>query len=317
MTNIITPPHKRVAVMDLGTNTFHLLIAEGGQASYKSLVHQHIGVKLGEGGINKGLIQPDAYKRGMDTMHDFHRQIVAQDVTAVRAIATSAMRNAGNGKDFIRDVEQSTGIKIEVINGDSEAEFIYKGIKAAGCLTLSNSLILDIGGGSVEFIVGNIDSIFYKHSFEIGAARLMDKFHQTDPIPADAVNELNKHLETHLTELFNSISDLRIEQLIGSSGTFETLAEVIELDKGHPFDIEKTQKYNFNYDDLVAVTDRLVNSTHAQRAGHEGIIPIRVDMIVVASLITRFVMDKLGIKNVVMSTSSLKEGVLADMLNQR
>ncbi|MEO6148826.1 MAG: exopolyphosphatase [Mucilaginibacter sp.] len=315
MTNTNPSTQARVAVMDLGTNTFHLLIAEGSTGHYNTLVHQHIGVKLGEGGINKGLILPEAYKRGIDTMQDFQHQIAAQNVSAVRAMATSALRSAANGKDFINEVEQATGIKIEIIDGDSEAEFIYKGIKASGCLSAANSLILDIGGGSVEFIVGNNEEILYKRSFEIGAARLMDKFHQVDPIPNKAVDDLNKYLESHLTELFEAISGLQIAQLIGSSGSFETLAEVVELDKGRPFDIEKTTKYKFDYNDLVAVTDWLVTSSHTDRAGHEGIIPIRVDMIVVASLITRFVMNKLGVETVVMSTSSLKEGVLADMLS--
>lgn len=303
--------------MDLGTNTFHLLIAQGDAGSYQELVHQHIAVKLGEGGINHGIIQPEPFKRGLATMQDFARQIKDNQVNEVRAIATSALRNARNGAEFINEVATTTGIQIELINGDSEAGFIYKGIQASGCLGNGNSLILDIGGGSVEFIIGNNNEILYKRSFEIGAARLMDKFHQVDPIPNKAVYELNRYLDTHLDELFKAIEGIKIDTLIGSSGSFETFAELVELEKGNSFDLKENKNYRFNYAELVEISNWLVDSSHREREAHKGIIPVRVDMIVVASLITRFVINKLGIQDVLMSTSSLKEGVLAEMLSQQ
>jgi exopolyphosphatase/guanosine-5'-triphosphate,3'-diphosphate pyrophosphatase len=141
MTNAKQPSTgKKIAVMDLGTNTFHLLIAEGTTDNYTEIVHEHIAVKLGEGGINHGLIQPEAFKRGIATMQDFAAKIQANNVSEVRAIATSALRSARNGADFIKEVETNTGIKIEIINGDSEAGFIYRGIQAAGCQLLVNLL---------------------------------------------------------------------------------------------------------------------------------------------------------------------------------
>src|SRR4051812_36750763 len=103
---------KRVAVMDLGTNTFHLLIAEGDIHNYSEIVHITEAVKLGEGGINKGYILPEAFQRGVNTMQHFHQLIEANNVTSVRAIATSALRSASNGKDFIKEVEAKTGITI-------------------------------------------------------------------------------------------------------------------------------------------------------------------------------------------------------------
>jgi len=303
-----------IAVIDLGTNTFHLLIAEGSPSAYREIVHEHIGVKIGEGGINKGLIQPAAFERGIKAMQQFQQLILAHRVKSVRAIATSALRNAANGQDFIDEVKAHTGITIEIIDGDEEAAYIYKGIKASGCLSNQNSLIIDIGGGSVEFIIGNNEQVEWKQSFEIGCARLMDKFHQTDPIPSKSINALNLYLEDSLTDLFAAASDYSIESLIGASGAFETYAEVIELEKGNPFDLKKTKHYEFRYDELLAVTKKLIRSSHQERLNTKGIIPIRIDMIVVASLLTRFIMQKLKITEVAMSTSSLKEGVLAEMM---
>lgn len=304
---------KRIAVMDLGTNTFHLLIAEGSAADYKALIHEHDSVKLGEGGINKGIIQKTAYERGIATMRKFADDIRQYEVKDVRAIATSALRNASNGGQFIDEVADKTGINIEIINGAQEAEYIYKGVKLAGGMSGQTRLIMDIGGGSVEFILGDEQGIIWKQSFEIGAARLMDKFHQTDPIQQESIDALNAYLDNHLTTLMAEAAKHPVHTLIGSSGAFETFAELVERDKGKHFDLG-IKNYDFELIDLLRLTEKLVASSHQERKDTAGIIPVRVDMIVVASLITEFIINRLGIENVCMSTYSLKEGVLAEMM---
>ncbi|MDF2432505.1 MAG: exopolyphosphatase / guanosine-5-triphosphate,3-diphosphate pyrophosphatase [Mucilaginibacter sp.] len=300
--------------MDLGTNTFHLLITEYSNSALHEIVHEHDAVKLGEGGINKGLILPAAFERGVKSMQHFNGLIQDNKVQHIRAIATSALRNAANGMDFIREVKDRTNITIEIIDGDAEATYIYKGVKASGCLSKQNSLIVDIGGGSVEFIICNAHEILWKQSFEIGAARLMDKFHRTDPIPAESITELNQYLDNCLKDLFTAAQQYTIDNLVGSSGVFESYAEVMERKKGNPFNLKKIKHFEFVKDELLSLIEKLALSTHQQRIATEGIIPVRIDMIVVASLLTRFIMEKLGIDKVVMSTSSLKEGVLAEMM---
>ncbi|RZA03233.1 MAG: exopolyphosphatase [Sphingobacteriaceae bacterium] len=305
---------KPIAVMDLGTNTFHLLIAEGDPSNPTILFQTTNPVKLGEGGINKGLIAPAAYERGVKAIKEFSEEIAKHDADEVKAIATSALRSANNGQAFIDEVKATTGIQIETINGDEEAGYIYNGVKAGGCLSQQNSLIIDIGGGSVEFILGNENEILWKQSFEIGAARLMDKFHQIDPITPEAINGLNTYLEERLADMLTTISGYQVSDLIGSSGAFETFAEVIEAEKGNPFNIRNIKHYTFDTDELIGITDKLISSSHEERKNTKSIIPVRVDMIVVASLVTRFVMEKLGIYRVALSTNSLKEGVASALL---
>lgn len=299
--------------MDLGTNTFHLLIAQGTATSYKEIVHKSLPAKLGEGGINKGLIIPAAFERGINAMEQYEQDIANSSVDSVRAVATSALRNAANGQEFIDKVRTLTGINIELINGEQEAAYIYKGVKLAGGLGSETSIIMDIGGGSVEFILCNADEIFWKHSFEIGAARLMDKFHQDDPIPSSSIADLHSYLEDKLAPLFEAASQYNAATIIGSSGAFETFAEIIELDKRSPFDLKNIKNYTFKTEELIAVTDRLIKSSHQQRKSMEGIVSIRVDMIVVASLLTRFIMNKINVTKVQLCTNSLKEGILADL----
>ena len=301
--------------MDLGTNTFHLLIAEKDGSGYTEIVHEQDPVKLGEGGINKGYIQPTAFQRGIKSMRQYHRVILDNNVQQVRAIATSALRNAANGQEFIEKVKAETGIAIEIIDGDAEATYIYRGVRAGGGLSVQNSLIVDIGGGSVEFIICDDQQIKWKQSFEIGAARLMDNFHRHDPIPPESITALNFYLQDCLANLFTATANYTIENIIGSSGVFESYAAIIETDKGNKFDLKKTRHYEFDKSELLTLIERIILSSHQQRLVNPNIIPVRIDMIVTASVLSRFIIEKLRINKVEMSANSLKEGVLAEMMS--
>lgn len=314
MKHFKTPPSGGWGVMDLGTNTFHLLIAEGTIDDFRAIVHEHITVKLGEGGINKGIIMPGAFQRGVDTMKRFKDKIDSNNIQHTRCIATSALRNASNSNEFIDRVKKETGISIEIITGEQEACFIYEGIRAAGALCGENSLIMDIGGGSIEFIIGNKEQMLWKQSFEIGAARLMGRFHHSDPIDPAAIEALGLYLEDTLTELFAAVKQNPVHQLIGSSGSFETFAELAARRHDDDFDLEKVKNYVFDLDDLLYVTDEMIVSNHAERESNELIVPVRTDMIVVSSVVTRYIISRLDTQNVALCTYSLKEGVLAEMM---
>ncbi len=141
----------------------------------------------------------------------------------------------------------------------------------------------------------------------------MDRFHRTDPIPPDSINALYLYLEDCLQPLFAAAKHHPCINLIGSSGVFESYAEVIEREHGNSFDLNRTIQYSFNRAELMELIERLVLSSHRERVETAGIIAVRTDMIVTASLLTRFVIEKLGISAVMMSAYSLKEGVLAEM----
>jgi exopolyphosphatase/guanosine-5'-triphosphate,3'-diphosphate pyrophosphatase len=305
--------NNRFAVMDLGTNTFHLLIAEVGSKGFNEISRDHEAVKLGEGGMSKGFIQQSAFDRGVKTIERFAEKINRYNVTKVKAIATSALRNARNGPDFVAMVQQNASIEIQIIDGIKEAEYIYEGVKFSGALSDSSSLIMDIGGGSVEFIICNNTEMLWKCSFEIGAARLIEQFHQIDPITPQSIHMLHRYLDDKLQPLFDAYEQFSVDKLIGSAGAFETFAEVIELEQQLVFDIKQLKTYDFKLLDFIRLTDRLIISSNAERSAVNGIIPLRVDMIVVASIITRYVLSKLGIQKIGMSTYSLKEGVMASL----
>ncbi|WP_316738231.1 exopolyphosphatase [Pedobacter aquatilis] len=302
----------RFAVIDLGTNTFHLIIAETIDEKFEVLYKTNVPVKLGEGRINENIIIPVAFKRGIDTLKDFRKTIDKFQVNKIRATATSAVRSASNGQDFVSTAKDEALIDIETISGTEEAALIYEGVKLSGAVT-DLSLIMDIGGGSVEFILCNKESLIWKKSYNIGAARLMQQFFKSDPIADEEKQAILYHVQNQLQDLFDICEKYQPKILIGSAGAFETFAELVFRKNNQNIVIDALKTYDFDYDDYISTTLKIINSTHLQRAEMPGIIPLRVDMIVIAALITNYVLGRLQINQLKLSTYDLKMGVLATM----
>ncbi|QPH39590.1 Ppx/GppA phosphatase family protein [Pedobacter endophyticus] len=304
----------RIAAIDLGTNTFHLLIAEVGGANINVLFKTNVPVKLGEGRINENVIIPAAFERGISCLKDFNSKIIDFGVDTVVATATSAVRSAQNGQEFVAAAKAEANISIAVISGDEEAELIYKGVKLSGAVS-ARSLIMDIGGGSVEFILCDEDELIWKKSYNIGAARLMQQFFKTDPISDNDKNAILFHIQNELADLFEIAAQFQPTTLIGSAGAFETFAELIERKHLRTIDLANLKTYQFNFDDYIAISLQLLNATHQQRAEMPGMIPLRIDMVMMATLITNYVLGRLKINNLVLSTYDLKMGIIANALN--
>ena len=187
-----------VAIIDMGTNTFNLVIASYNNLSFKINSIDKIVVKLGEGGISNAKISEVAQIRGLEALCLFRTTIDSQHIDQIEIYATSALRSASNSKYFLDKIYNDTGFVPDIIDGKREAEFIYEGVKAAIELNEKPDLIVDIGGGSVEFIIANRQEISWLDSFEIGAQRLKDHFHQIDPINKESINDLDKFLDNSL-----------------------------------------------------------------------------------------------------------------------
>lgn len=306
----------RFAAIDLGTNTFHLLIAEVQRTTFEILYKTNVPVKLGEGRINENIIIPAAFERGLNTLKSFAEMIEKHEVDQVRATATSAVRSAENGIEFVQQVKAHANITIEAISGDEEAELIYQGVKLSGAIQ-QLSLIMDIGGGSVEFILCDTQKLIWKKSYNIGAARLMQQFFKSDPITDEEKGAILNHIQTQLAALFDICEIHQPQVLIGSAGAFETFAELIIQKKNQNTDIKNVKTFDFEFDDYIAIAIQLINATHNERAAMKGMIPLRVDMIVVAALITNYVMGRLKLNRLVLSTYDLKMGLLNKFMNSK
>lgn len=301
----------KIAVIDLGTNTFHLLIVENSQTLYR----ESIPAKIGQGGISQGIISEEGIQRALGVLMHFKDIIETHriDIAQVFAVGTSAIRNAANKVEFVNRVAEETGLQILVIAGDKEAELIYYGVKEAVAIN-ETSMVMDIGGGSVEFIIGNEDRILWKQSFEIGGQRLMDKFMKTDPISMRSVQLMDDYFREQLLPLANACHQYDPKILVGSSGSFDTLIDMYFMKEKGALPPAEQIGFEYSISEFYRAYDELVFKSHAERMTIPGMIELRVDMIVVAVCLIKYIIQAFGITQVQVSSYSLKEGILSRIL---
>jgi exopolyphosphatase/guanosine-5'-triphosphate,3'-diphosphate pyrophosphatase len=299
----------KAAVIDIGTNTFHLIIADLSHGKVKVVYKTNHPVKLGEGRLNENIIIPEAFERGLQALMQFKEEIIKQQVDLVKATATSAVRSATNGADFVNAVKEGTGIDIEVISGEQEAGYIFKGVQASGVIN-QTSLIMDIGGGSTEFIICRPDELLWKKSYNIGAARLMQAYFKSDPINKADQSAIIAHISNELTDLMDACNVYHPNVLIGSAGAFETFAGLLQKD----LDVKGISSAPIPLADYSQLAAKLIESTHEERTHLEGLIPLRVDMIVIAAILVNYIINEINITEMKLSTYDLKMGVLQSLL---
>ena len=301
---------KKIAILDLGTNTFHLLIARVDTAGYHVVYREKIPVKIGQGGINKGLITEAAIARALEAIHSFVAVIKREKIELVRACATSAFRNAKNGSDIMERIKNETGLEVEIISGNDEAAYIYYGVKEAMNIGEESTLIMDIGGGSVEFIIGNNERYFWKRSFEIGAQRLFDLFHRHDPMLTSDIDELNDYFYQELSPLQEAVKIFKPTSLIGASGTFDTLSEIDHKRRNIAKELDSSY-FELSIAAYHEIHRELLSKNKSQRLLIPGMMAMRADMIVVASALLSYILGLVPFNLIRISRFSLKEGVLS------
>jgi exopolyphosphatase/guanosine-5'-triphosphate,3'-diphosphate pyrophosphatase len=290
------------AVIDLGTNTFNLLIARIEEDYFEVLWSGKEGVALGMGGINEKRIAADAFERGLETLNRFKQICEDWKVVQINAIGTSALRDATNSIDFLAKVKELTNIDIEIVSGEAEAELIYRGVSLTYHFQ-HPAMIMDIGGGSTEFIFADKNGIFDLISLNIGVSRMFQEFQTSDPLTVDDAKNIENWLEAKANGYFD---EKQIDIIIGASGTFETFYELI-----HNTDFpSKTNAVELSREELDSCLENIIRSTQAERDKNDRIIPIRKKMAPIAAVKTRWILNKLAVKQVVISPCSLKEGAL-------
>lgn len=295
----------RLAIIDLGTNTFHLLIAD----ESKAILHEEkMPVKIGMGGINQDMITQAGIERTIDCLKQFSIKCRTYHVERIHAFGTSALRSAKNAAEVVERANAEAGIDIKVISGDEEARLIYFGVREAVLLGEEKSLIMDIGGGSVEFIIANESEIFWKKSIEIGGQRLFEKFHRHEPILHGELCSLSDHLEQALLPLRVPLEKHSPFALIGSSGTFETLSDIHCVRKG----IANHQKPESPLDMVTfkEIYQELIGMDKSQRINMPGMMEWRAEMIVVTCALIDLLLSQHQFNQIKVSRYSLKEGIL-------
>lgn len=302
---------QTIAVIDLGTNTCNLLIAEYQGKDYQILYQGKEVVKLGKGGIHKNELTADGLARAVTAIHRHREKINQFSISDVSVIATSAIRDAVNKDWFQQELEAATGYKLQIISGEKEAELIFNGVKLAFPEIENRSLILDIGGGSNEFILTENGQAVWKQSFPLGMARVIERFPPSNPITPTEINQIDEWFTTKLGPLWQPVENIQITQLIGCSGAFDTIADLIDqTDPGTKTRIHQEIKRK----DFERIYKRLINSTTAEREQMKGMESIRIEMIVPSVMFIKLVIDRLKIIKIYQTDFALREGVLFERI---
>lgn len=299
----------RIAIIDMGTNTFNLLIAElHSQNGFSIIHHSKLGVMLGKGGINSKIITEKAYSRGMNAIGAHYDVIKQHQVTVAKAFATSAIRTASNGKTLVDEIISKYNIEVEIIDGDREAELIYKGVSASMNIGEQRILVMDIGGGSNEFIICDGSRIYWKQSFPLGMSRLIERFSPSDPITGTETAAIECFLDEKLIPLWNAITTFKPSLLVGSSGSFDTYRNILFYGKDN-----MQNARNIDLSDYHELHHLFLKSTLQQRLQIKGMDELRAEMIVLASILTNLVLNRSGILKVMQSNFALKEGAVVEI----
>jgi len=303
----------RFAVIDIGTNTCNLLIANIlPEGSFETIYDRKLPVKLGRGGINKEILLPEAIERGIKALQSHLETIQNYEVNQVKVVGTSALRGATNRSVFLEKVKNLLDLDIEIIDGELEAELIFRGVRLSLQDGIGKYLIVDIGGGSIEFILANNNDILWRESFNIGIARALETIQLSDPVTPVEIVAYENWFDEHLQDLWSACERYQPQTLVGCSGAFDTLMDIYE--KAEP-DLKIRGVSEFPLGDYKKIHRQLILSDHETRSKMDGMDKMRVEMIVIASVFTNFILQRLAIKRLLHTHNALKEGVMDRLIS--
>lgn len=310
-------PGKNFAAVDIGTNSFHLIVVKVDENNSLSIIDREKDViRLGsQKGNELNHITEEEIKKGINILNKF-KKISEVYNAKLHAVATSAVREAVNKEEFISRVLDKTGIKIEVINGNKEARYIYKGIRKALPYKDKKFLCLDIGGGSTEFILGYSDDILFGESIKIGAVRLSKKFFPGFILVDEKIEKCKQYIEEQIrinTKInFNDKFDLAV----GSSGTILAVAGMINYRRNGE-KAKQLNKFIFMKNELEQIVKEILErKTPEQRMNIEGMEYKRADIIPAGLLILQKSFELFDIKEMIISEYALREGVVLSILEK-
>jgi exopolyphosphatase/guanosine-5'-triphosphate,3'-diphosphate pyrophosphatase len=304
----------RLAAIDIGSNSVRLLVAEplrGG--NYRILDEEREPTRLGRTLSSTGRLDAESIRRTLSALRSFKQIAAGFQVDELRTIATCAVREAANGAEFCRRAKEEIGINVEVISADKEARLAFYSVQRAFDLTGKNILLADIGGGSTEFVLASGNVIEAIHSSPLGAVRLTEVYGSDFTQSAKAYEELVAGIE-RLLRKHTKKPPFAPHQLIGSGGTFTSLAEMIMAQKGQ-VDLP-TRGYTVTRAEVSHLLDRLRKMSPKARRGVPGLVPDRADIIVAGLAVVDRIMARFKVNLLQVHNRGVRDGLLLTMIDQ-
>ena len=304
------------AAIDIGTNTVRLLVAETvGPDDYTVLHEEQQITRLGEGLRSTGVLQDAPRRRSLTVLRRFADLARSLKAAEIAAVATSAVREARNGQEFVAEVWREAGLALRVIDGEEEARLTLLGVRHGLRLGSRRVLAIDIGGGSTEFVLARGEVIEGIVSTGLGVVKLTEQYLVSDPPTVDERRRLEEFVGTRIDRLRRELPGLEAAQLVGTAGTVTTLAAVdLAL---VTYDRQKVRGHCLSLARVRELLDRLAALALRERRGIPGLEPGRADIIIAGAAILAVSMERLGYHELRVSNDGLREGILLDLLRKQ
>jgi len=307
----------RRAVIDVGTNSIKLLVADVSGNKVRPVHEESRQTRLGKGFYATHRLQPEAVAHTAAVVWEFVQVAREKNTGAIRIVATSAARDAVNAGDLTTAIERAADLKVEIISGEREAELVFQGVTSDVELAKQPLLLLDVGGGSTEFILGYGTQKHFAQSFPLGTVRLLEKFPHSDPptrgefiacrdwVKNFLHSEVRPKLEPAMRHEAQCGSETGVEmELVGTGGTTSILARVEE--KMDRFDRERIESTILSKERITAHRKHLWSLPLAKRKDVVGMPKQRADVILTGVLIYEMVMEEFGFQRLRVSTRGLR-----------
>lgn len=298
----------RCAAIDIGTNSMRLLISEYEDGKFIKRDKFINTTRIGKNVDNQGVISKDAIEKNIDALLKFYNQAKENECEDIYIIGTSALRDSKNKNEFVKKAKDKLNANVDIIDGDMEANMGFMGVLSGLEDKKEDILVIDIGGGSTEFIVGNEQGIKFSKSENVGAVRMSEKFLTKDPIDEDEYQQMKDYIYKTLLNTLNIINEFDIKKIIGIGGTITTLASMhLKLEE---YDMKKTHNLNLDTKDLKRQIDLLMPLNKEQKRNIKGLQPKRADIINAGFAILEIILDNFYIDNLYVSEYDNLEGLI-------
>lgn len=304
----------KIGILDIGTNSIHCVIAEiGRDNSFEIVGRAKDMTRLGDGTLKTGLISREKMERAMAVIRQFAQLARNRGVPRLIGVATAAVREATNGGEFLDRVQRECGIKVRTVTGDEEGRLIYLAVRHFMHLPQKPVLILDIGGGSAELMVGTDREMKFVRSHKLGGARLKDLFITKYPVPKSDHERIHRHIRESLAPTLEELRAIDLDHVIGTSGTIINLGSVI---KEHRDDepLTNPQGFSFSMDELEDLHKDLVRADEKELAEIKGLDPERKDILLPGACLVLEVLQALGRERLVLCDRAIREGIVLDFM---
>lgn len=303
----------RIGAIDIGTNSMRLLICDYIDNKLENRVKFVNTTRIGKGVDKNGYISEEAINRNIIALKEFANICKENKCEKIYAIGTSALRDSKNKEEFINLAKLKSSIDLEIITGEEESNLGFKGV-LEGLNSEDDILVLDIGGGSTEFIIGSVEGIKFAKSENVGALRMTEKFLTKDPICKNEFDNMSLFIKNEIDETLKYIKDKGIKKLVGIGGTITSLSAMNQ--ELEVYSMEKIHNSLISKDDIKLILQNLKKMTLSDKKNLKGLQAKRADIITAGVKILDIIMENLEIENIIVSEYDNLEGLICQRVKK-